>query len=178
MARLRGGTAKEPAHPARTRWVLVAAVAAVPALLLIWLVTAVVRFSAPDDTLGRGPREVPCARALEFGGARLPAGAHDTRCTVRSFQDTLYRAEFRMPRTAVRDWLERTYPQAGGPKTEFCAPESADLCLGVGFLAEAGDYAGEVPGAAQPGFGAAAARVSVEYEGPDTALVRFEAFDM
>ncbi|MFD7304843.1 hypothetical protein ACFV83_28575 [Streptomyces pharetrae] len=59
-----------------------AVVAGIPALVLIWLVTAVVRAATSDDPLARGPREVPCAEALEFGGARLPTGAYDTRCTV------------------------------------------------------------------------------------------------
>jgi hypothetical protein len=156
----------------------VAAAAALPALVLIWLVTAVVRGAAPDDRDGRGPREVACAKALEFGGARLPEGAYDTKCAVQAWQDVHYSAEFRMPRTAALDWLERTYPQAPEPRTRFCVPKSADLCLSLDFSGTTEEGAGRVPGSAYPGFGAAAARVSVEYEGAGGALVRFAAYTL
>ncbi|GKQ35880.1 hypothetical protein [Streptomyces sp. A012304] len=178
MARLRGGTAMRPAGPGRARWVLVAAAAALPALILIWLVTAVVRGATSDDRSGRGPREVACAEALEFGGATLPEEAYDTKCTVQAWQDVHYSAEFRMPRTAALDWLERTYPQAPEPRNRFCVPKSADLCLSLDFSGTTEEGAGQFPGSARPGFGAAAAQVSVEYEGADGALVRFSAFTM
>ena len=156
----------------RNRWWLVAVAAGLPALVLIWLVTAVVRAATSDDPLGRGPREVPCAEALEFGGARLPAGAYDTRCTVEVWLDTRYAAEFRMPRAELAGWLGRSYP--GAPRrTGFCPGDTTDLCVSVGFAEGGGE---RMPGEAYPGFGAHTANVLVDYEGPATALVRFSAF--
>lgn len=160
----------------RTRWGLVAAVVALPGLILVWVIVAVVRFATSDYPLGGTPEKVPCAEALAFGGARLPHGAHDAECVVQSWLDTTYQARFRMPRRDVRAWLSTTYPVGPEPKTQYCSPDSVDLCLHLGFQAGSADYAGLVPGAAGPGFGAHAADVTVTYEGPERALVRFSAF--
>ncbi|MFF7751868.1 hypothetical protein ACFZCP_22020 [Streptomyces sp. NPDC007971] len=121
-------------------------------------------------------RKVPCAEALAFGGAELPRGAYDTECTVRAWMDTDYTARFRMPKDGVGDWLRSTYPNAPEPKGEHCIPDSVDLCVHLEFQKGYADYAGQVPGASDPGFGAYALDVDVTYEGPDRALVRFSAF--
>ncbi|MFI5687297.1 hypothetical protein [Streptomyces sp. NPDC051636] len=165
-----------PVGRGRTRWGLFAAITAVPVLLVTGLVVLVAVWSRSDYPLGGAPEQVPCAEALAFGGAKPPAGAHGAHCTVQVWLDTDYVARFRMPRDGVRDWLAATYPDAPGPETEFCGQDSVDLCLDLGFTEGNGDYAGQVPGEADPGFGANAVRVEVTYEGPDTALVRFSAF--
>ncbi|MEU9992296.1 hypothetical protein AB0E10_36875 [Streptomyces sp. NPDC048045] len=121
-------------------------------------------------------RKVPCAEALAFGGAELPRGAYDTGCTVRAWMDTDYTARFRMPKDGVGDWLRTAYPHAPAPRTEHCYPDSVDLCLHLEFEKGYADYAGDVPGRSDPGFGAYALDVDVTYEGPDRALVRFSAF--
>ncbi|MGV9888717.1 hypothetical protein [Streptomyces sp. NPDC003395] len=146
------------------RWGLVAAVAALPTLLLIWLVVTVVRFMTSDYPLGGGPEQVSCDEALAFGGAGLPEGAYDTDCTVRTWLDTDYQVTFRMPRAGVADWLAHTYPGERS-RTEFCA-EGADLCLRL-------DSEGHAPPA---GSGANAVTVDVTYETTSTARVRFSAF--
>ncbi|MEU0004181.1 hypothetical protein ABZ079_07740 [Streptomyces sp. NPDC006314] len=155
---------------------MLAVLAVLPALGVVWLVAVVVRFAASDYPLGGRPEKVPCAEALGFGGAKLPDGAYDTACTGQAWLDTDYVARFRMPRDGVRDWLKTTYPDAPEPKTRFCGPDSVDLCLNLGFEQGAGDYAGRVPGRSDPGFGAYAVDIDVTYEGPDRALVRFSAF--
>ncbi|WP_330259345.1 hypothetical protein OG586_20325 [Streptomyces murinus] len=149
----------------RGRRVLLGVVAAVPALLLAWVVFAVVRLATSDCPLGGGPEKVPCAEALEFGGGKLPQGAYDTRCTVRSWLDTSYAAEFRMPRRDVGAWLAKSCPSGPAPGTELC-DDGADLCLNM-------DSEAAPPPA---GAGADAVTVNVTYEGPDRALVRFSAF--
>ncbi|POX56694.1 hypothetical protein C3489_02550 [Streptomyces sp. Ru71] len=141
-----------------------AAVAALPTLLLIWLGVAVVRFMTSDYPLGGAPEQVSCDEALAFGGAALPDGAYDTDCTVQTWLDTDYRVSFRMPRAGVADWLSRTYPGQQS-RTEFCA-EGADLCLRL-------DSDAHPPPA---GAGANAVTVDVTYESAGTAQVRFSAF--
>ncbi|MFH8775435.1 hypothetical protein [Streptomyces sp. NPDC017958] len=148
-----------------TRWGLFALVGALPALVVVWLAVAVVRFATSDYPLGGGPEKVPCAEALDFGGAKLPKGAYDTECTVQAWLDTDYDASFRMPRADVRDWLKATYPKGPAPGTEYC-DEGADLCLNL-------DSEDHKPPA---GVYANAVTVNVTYEGPDTARVRFSAF--
>ncbi|MEU3843410.1 hypothetical protein AB0E88_25630 [Streptomyces sp. NPDC028635] len=148
----------------RYRWGLVAAVAVLPTLLLIWLVVAVVRFMTSDYPLGGGPEKASCDEALAFGGAALPDGAHDTDCTVQTWLDTDYRVTFRMPRDGVVEWLRRTYP-AERPRTDFC-DEGADLCLHL-------NSEDHPPPA---GAGANAVTVDVTYESTSTARVRFSAF--
>lgn len=150
----------------RSRWGLVAALAAVPVLILGLFGWMVVSAAVSDDFLGGGPEKVPCAEALAFGGARLPQGAQQVgACEVMAWQDTHYSAEFRMPRARVRDWLADTYPYAPEPDTEFCF-DDADLCLELDFAMEHSD----------PEVAAHAVQVYVTYEGTDTARVRFSAF--
>ncbi|MFD0250325.1 hypothetical protein ACFVGX_05365 [Streptomyces sp. NPDC127113] len=166
----------------RTRWWRVAALVAVPALILLPLLVAFVGivFSESDERgeggrggsgqneSGRTEEQVPCSEALAFGGAVLPAGARPTgACTVQGFQDIHYSAAFHMPRTGVQDWLIHTYPDAPAPGTESCLGADADLCLDLG--PERG-----LPGGAD----AHAVRVRVVYEDAKTALVRFTAFTM
>ncbi|MEW2622784.1 hypothetical protein [Streptomyces sp. NPDC048106] len=114
----------------RTRWGLPAAILVVPALVLVWVVVAVVGFATSDYPLGGAPEKVPCAEALDFGGGKLPKGAYDTRCTVQTWLDTSYHAEFRMPRARVRAWLSDTYPYGPQPGTDLC-DEAAHLCLNM-----------------------------------------------
>jgi hypothetical protein len=105
--------------------------------------------------------EAPCAEALAFAGGTLPSGATDARCTVQSWQDTYYQADFRMPRGEVADWTARNWP-ALKTRTEFCHPESAALCGSTDST----------------GGQAHALNITVIYEGADTARVRVEAFTM
>ena len=86
----------------RSRWGLFAVIAALPALVVVWLVVLVVKFATSDYPLG----------------------------TVQAWMDTDYEATFRMPRAGVRDWLTGTYPKGPAPGTELCA-EGADLCLNL-----------------------------------------------
>ncbi|MCF2129732.1 hypothetical protein L1I79_25370 [Strepomyces sp. STD 3.1] len=154
-----------------------AAVVAVPALILLPFLIAFVGFvfSESDDRGGGGRDEggrtseqVPCSEALAFGGAALPADARPTgACTVQGFQDIHYSAAFRMPCTGVQDWLIHTYPDAPEPGTESCVGAEADLCLDL--VHEQGLPAG---------VDAHAVRVRVVHEDAGTALVRFTAFTM
>ncbi|MFG3202147.1 hypothetical protein [Streptomyces sp. NPDC048192] len=153
------------AERGRTRWGTVAAILALPALILGCLAVMAVRFATSDHPLGGAPEKVPCAEALAFGGARLPDGAFEGRCTVRTWLDTDYEAEFRLPRTELWSWLRRTYPQAPAPDTGFCVGGGADFCVDM-------DSAATVP----PGIDANAVQIDVTYEGPRQALVRFSAF--
>ncbi|WP_018569020.1 hypothetical protein [Streptomyces sp. PsTaAH-124] len=167
-------------------WWPLAAVLGAPlaaALAALGVLAAAAAGEARDEP--GGPRQADCAEALAFGGARLPAGAHDARCTVRTWLDTEYEAVFRMPRRDVRGRLRATYPDAPESGTASCVPDSAGppgsadpagLCLDLGLTEGDGNRAGRVPGSADPGFGAAAVQVAVVYEGPDQALVTFTAF--
>ncbi|MFJ8546923.1 hypothetical protein ACIRFH_34110 [Streptomyces sp. NPDC093586] len=162
-----GGASGARARPGRTGWWLLAALVTLPALVLLpsLVVLAAVVLSDDEYPRGGGPEQVPCAKALRFGGAALPdVAAPAGECTRQSWQDVHYGAVFRMPRTGVRDWLTRTYPDAPAPRTEFC-PDEADLCLGLGH--EQG-----LPS----GVDADSVQVDVVYEDGGTALVRFSAF--
>ncbi|MFF1484696.1 hypothetical protein ACIGZH_03905 [Streptomyces sp. NPDC058319] len=185
MARGPGAAAGRNGTRGRLWWP-VAAVLAVPIVMALAALGVLVAAAAGEARDEPGdPRQADCAEALAFGGARLPAGAHDARCTVRTWLDTEYEAVFRMPRRDVRGWLRATYPDAPESGTASCVPDSAgpagpagpaDLCLDLGLTEGDGNHAGRVPGSAAPGFGAAAVQVEVVYEGPDRALVTFTAF--
>jgi hypothetical protein len=138
---------------------------ALPGLLLAGLVTVLIYYLTSDYPLDGGPEKVPCAEALEFGGAKLPKGAHGGRCTVRVWLDTSYLADFRMPRADVPKWLADTYPAGPGPGTEFC-DDGADLCLNL-------DSAHASP---PPGAAADAVTVNVTYENAGTARILVSAF--
>lgn len=152
----------------RTKWWIVAAITAVPGLLLVGFVALVAMWVVTDDELSRsGPENVPCADALRFGGAALPAGAHVVgACQVQGFQDIHYSAAFRMPRAEVRAWLTATYPDAKAPETQFCGGSGVDLCLDVDLVGS------------DPPVDAHAVQVDVLYEDAGTALVRFAAFTL
>ncbi|MFF9409195.1 hypothetical protein ACF1B0_27295 [Streptomyces anandii] len=171
MSRTRTGRAGQPgaegAPRGRTRWWLVAAVAVLPAMVLLPFLVAFAGmiFSHSEYPLGGGPKAVSCTRALAFGGAALPDGATPVGgCVERSRQDVSYSADFRMPRAAVRDWLHRTYPDAPAPGTGFC-DDDADLCLELSRTRGLPE-----------GVGADAVQVNVTYEEAGTALVDFAAF--
>ncbi|MFF0963700.1 hypothetical protein ACWDQO_04010 [Streptomyces sp. NPDC003703] len=194
MVRGPGAAAGRGGARGRLWWPLAAVLAApvAAALAALGVLAAAAAGEARDEP--GGPRQADCAEALAFGGARLPAGAHDARCTVRTWLDTEYEAVFRMPRRDVRGWLRATYPDAPESGTASCVPDSAGspgsagpsrsagsadpagLCLDLGLTEGDGNRAGRVPGSADPGFGAAAVQVAVVYEGPDQALVTFTAF--
>ncbi|MEU3557641.1 hypothetical protein [Streptomyces fragilis] len=152
------------------RVVLIALAAALgcAALAAAWYAGAAA--DAPDDRDARDARdardqrgataqEAPCAEALAFAGGTLPSGATDARCTVQTWLDTHYRADFRMPRAEVADWTARNWP-AIETRTEFCHPESAALCASTDST----------------GGRAHALNVTVTYEDAGTARVRLEAF--
>ncbi|MGW2614692.1 hypothetical protein [Streptomyces sp. NPDC001500] len=168
----RPGTAVEAAGRAagargRTRWGVVAAILALPVLLVAGLLvlTAVRVLSDDGDADGTRLRNVECAEALAFGGAGLPAGVRDARCTVQSWLDTNYQADFRMPRAGVDAWLKDAYPEApgpGGPGTLACS-HGYDYCFQL-----------DVTG--RPGAGAHYVGVNVRYVDAETARVRYSAF--
>ncbi|MDR6976441.1 Tfp pilus assembly protein PilX [Streptomyces sp. 3330] len=165
--RSRVGVPRGPEPRGRTRWGVVAAVLALPVLLVAGLlVLTVVRVLTDDEeTDGTRLKKVPCAEALAFGGAALPAGARDAECTVQSWLDTNYQAEFRMPRAGVGPWLTAAYPDApgaGGPGTQACA-HGSDHCFQL-----------DVTG--RPGTEAYYVDVTVTYENAETARVRYSAF--
>ncbi|OQR63742.1 hypothetical protein B6E66_12415 [Streptomyces maremycinicus] len=168
MANGRSGAGVPPGPRARgrTRWGLVAAILALPVLLVVGLVVLVGVWLLTDDEEVDGTRlkKVPCAEALAFGGAELPAGTRDADCTVQSWLDTNYQAEFRMPRAGVSAWLAQAYPEApppGGPGTEAC--HGVDYCFQI-------DVTGH------PGAQAYVVNVNVTYENAETARVRYSAF--
>ncbi|MDX5569717.1 hypothetical protein PYK79_49455, partial [Streptomyces sp. ID05-04B] len=150
-----------------TRWGLVAAILALPVLLVAGLLVLVGIWVLTDDAEADGTRlkDVPCAEALAFGGAGLPADVRDAKCTVQSWLDTDYQADFRMPRGSVRAWLTDAYPEApgpGGPGTEAC---------GAGV-----DYCFQLDVTGRPGVDAYYVNVNVTYENAETARVRYSAF--
>ncbi|MEU4872641.1 hypothetical protein [Streptomyces sp. NPDC021608] len=167
-----GGTAGEAAGRAapaggRTRWGVVAAILALPVFLVAGLLALIAVWALGDDaeTDGTRLRNVDCAEALAFGGADLPAGVRDARCTVQSWLDTNYQADFRMPRAGVDAWLKDAYPGApgpGGPGTATCGQDAA-RCFQL-----------DVTG--RPGTEAYYVDVSVTYENAETARVRYSAF--
>ncbi|SMF71714.1 hypothetical protein [Streptomyces sp. Amel2xC10] len=120
--------------------------------------------SAEEDP-ARGPVPVPCAEALAFGGAELPVGAEGAKCRMQSALDTLYEADFRMPREDVWAWVTATYPEApepGGPGTPACA-QGVDHCFQL-------DVSG------RPATDAHVVDLAVTYVNAGTARVRFSAF--
>ncbi|GGJ49842.1 hypothetical protein [Streptomyces brasiliensis] len=165
MAGVRGGTAGARAGRGRTRWGVFAVVMALPTLLVAGVAAVAIWFMTSDYPLGGEPEDVPCAEALDFGGAKLPKGAYDGQCTVQTWLDTDYHAAFRMPRADVRKWLADTYPEAPEPGTDLCDTD-ADLCLNLNT-----QYATPPDGA-----GADAVTVNVTYEDAGTAVVFFSAF--
>ncbi|MGW7523270.1 hypothetical protein [Streptomyces sp. NPDC054783] len=143
---------------------MVAAILALPVLIMAGSAVMVVRFATSDYPLGGAPEKAPCAEALDFGGAKLPHGAFEDACTVQTWMDTDYRAEFRMPRAQLWAWLRHTYPGAPEPDTDLCS-YGADFCVNM-------NSQDTVP----PGIAANAVEIDVTYEGPDQALVRFTAY--
>ncbi|MBG0853634.1 hypothetical protein I2W78_17720 [Streptomyces spinoverrucosus] len=160
-------TAVQGAPRGRTRWGIFAAVAALPGLIVVLLVGAMLAFVLTDDEeIGRYAAEnADCAEALGFGGAALPAGVEAESCTVAHGIDTAYTAVFRMPRADFRAWLADTYPDAPAPRTE-CADADAELCVDLGV------YTGGLP----KGVEAHGVHMDVDHEGTETAQVRFSAF--
>ncbi|MEU5280384.1 hypothetical protein AB0G87_28680 [Streptomyces asoensis] len=160
------GVPAPPPLPGRTRWGVVAAILALPVLLVAGLLVLIGVWVLSDDeeTDGTRLKEVPCAEALAFGGARMPAGAEDATCTVQSWLDTNYQADFRVPRAGVSAWLADAYPEApppGGPGTQAC--HGVDYCFQL-------DVTGH------PGAQAYVVNVNVTYENAETARVRYSAF--
>ncbi|MBN0049075.1 hypothetical protein JS756_34345 [Streptomyces actuosus] len=142
-----------------------AAILALPLLILAGLAALAVLFLISDDALGGSSEKVPCADALAFGGARLPAGAYDADCRVESWLDTHYAGTFRMPRAEVRGRLTGLSPQGAEPGTAGC-DHGVDLCL------ELGVENGGLPAGAE----AHAVTANVTYEDATTARVRWSAF--
>ncbi|MGW0602641.1 hypothetical protein [Streptomyces sp. NPDC002644] len=128
------------------------AAAAVAAVWYLWAAA-----DALEDATST--QEAPCAEALAFAGGTLPSGATDAECTVRRWMDTLYEADFRMPRAEVADWTARNWPalETGGVS---CHPESAALCGSTD----------------SPGGQAHALNITSTYEDAGTARVHLEAF--
>ncbi|MEU2302648.1 hypothetical protein [Streptomyces antibioticus] len=146
------------------RWGVVAAALASAAVVAVGM-PVLAGMPAAEEDPARGPVPVSCAEALAFGGARLPAGARDAECSVQSAMDTLYQADFRMPREDVWTWVADTYPDApepGGPGTLACL-KGVDHCFQL-----------DVNG--RPGTDAYYVDLAVTYVNAETARVRFSAF--
>lgn len=161
------GAPAPPLLPGRTRWGVVAAILALPVLLVAGLLVLIGVWVLSDDeeTDGTRLKEVPCAEALAFGGARMPEGAGDAKCTVQSWLDTNYQADFRVPRAGFDSWLEDAYPQApapGGPGTQACAHGS--------------DYCFQLDVSGRPGTDAWYVNMDVTYVNAETVRVRYSAF--
>ncbi|MBL1096095.1 hypothetical protein [Streptomyces coffeae] len=130
------------------------------ALLLggaLWLVLSVVLDDPLDNTA-----ETSCSGAMSFAGGELPEGVTDEHCTERSWQDVTMEGSFRMPRADVAGWLDSSFPGSRERASSSSASCDGDLCLHIEPL----------PMDAE----AAAADITVVYEGGDTALVHFSAF--
>ncbi|WP_314221850.1 hypothetical protein [Streptomyces zaehneri] len=161
------GVLPGPRPRGRTRWGLVAAILALPVLLVVGLLVLAGVWLLTDDEEVDGTRlkKVPCAEAMAFGGAELPAGAEDASCTVQSWLDTNYQADFRMPRADFDAWLTNTYPEvteSGGPGTQTCVPGS-DYCLQLDVTEH-------------PGADAYYVNVNATYVNAETVRVRYSAF--
>ncbi|MGW1722410.1 hypothetical protein ACWCQK_05645 [Streptomyces sp. NPDC002306] len=123
--------------------------------------------SSSDDPPGT-VSEAGCDEALEFAGASLPAGASAAKCTSYTWGGQAYDGSFRMPRSAVTEWLATSFPTAEHPAS--CAAygeEDVDVCAFVRNDPDDGHTTGAYD-----------VDVSVHYEGGpagDTALVTFEA---
>ncbi|MFK4103853.1 hypothetical protein ACI2L1_27985 [Streptomyces sp. NPDC019531] len=153
-------TTPEQVVPGRTRWGVVAAILAVPTLVVAGLIALLVAWLFTDDSTDTGLRTTSCTRALAYGGAKTPAGAHDAACELRAGLIPRYEAAFRMPRDGVHQWLAASYPGAPEPRTSQCGGGAVDECLDL----DGGDTA------------AAVVRVEVTYDGPIWSRVRFVAF--
>ncbi|WP_328748991.1 hypothetical protein OHT57_26460 [Streptomyces sp. NBC_00285] len=114
------GTAAEQTVRGRTRWGVLAAILAVPTLVVAGLIALLVAWLFTDDSVDSGFRSVSCAKALSYGGAQLPDGAYDTACSQQAGQKPRYEVLFRMPRDGVRDWLTATYPDATALRADQC----------------------------------------------------------
>ncbi|MFJ3643952.1 hypothetical protein ACIPRD_30015 [Streptomyces sp. NPDC090108] len=171
------GTVTEPRGRGRAGRAMVILALVTPLLAGVGAVVAVAAWWLWDDTPDAPrPAAVPCAEALAYGGARLPAGARDAHCTVLSWQDTEYDARFRVSREGLRTWLKATYPDAPEPSGSSC-DHPRDRCLDLDFRrGDGGRYAGRVPGRSLPGFGAYAATVEVRFGRAGDAEVSFSAF--
>ncbi|MFD9321172.1 hypothetical protein ACFWDQ_26495 [Streptomyces sp. NPDC060053] len=161
------GVSAGPGPRGRTRWGVVAAVLALPALLVGGLLVLIAVWLLTDDEEVDGARlkKVPCAEALAFGGAELPTGAEDAECTVQSWLDTNYQADFRMPRAGFDAWLADTYPEApsaGGPGAQTCVQGS--------------DYCFQLDVTEHPGAEAYYVDVNVMNVNAETVRVRYSAF--
>ncbi|MCX5255637.1 hypothetical protein OOK27_16075 [Streptomyces canus] len=162
MTQAQTETVPEQIRPGRTRWGMFTAILAVPTLVVAGLIALLVAWLFTDDSVDTGVRTASCAEALAFGGAKLPTGAYDARCTIQAGQDTRYEAGFRMPRDEVREWLTATYPDGPRLRTEQCGSYSVDECLNRG------------PVAGQ----SSSVQVEVTYDGPNWSEVRFVAFTL
>ncbi|MBP2400708.1 hypothetical protein [Streptomyces syringium] len=114
----------------------------------------------------RPPHAVSCAKALAYIGWKLPEHTRDHQCveSVDAFSSNMS-GTFRMPRTDARPWL------ASLPGNRFrTAGAEADGVL----VTEDGLHLGVVK-PRHPKVDEA--RVTVRFEGKDTALVSFETFD-
>jgi len=127
----------------------------------VWGIT----YASSDDPLDTVSK-VDCGEAMRFAGASMPEGASEQDCTSYSSKDQSYEGTFRMPRSAVEEWLASAFPDAERP-----ASCDGDLCAIV-----RNDPSDE--NADKNTSGVYDVDVSVRYEGGsagDTALVTFDA---
>ncbi|MDQ0762590.1 hypothetical protein [Streptomyces canus] len=155
-------TPVEESVPGRTRWGVFIAILAVPTLVVAALIALLVAWLFTDDSVDPGVRKVSCAEALDFGGARLPAGARDPGCHVEAGPEPRFEASFRMRTDEVGAWLAATYPDEPALRTKQCGSRWIDACLNVGPVA--GQHA--------------AVQVEVVHDGPHWSDVRFVAFTL
>lgn len=125
-------TVMEQNERGSTRWGVFLAILAVPTLVVAALIALLVAWLFTDDSADEGAREVSCARALAFGGAKLPAGARDAGCRLEAGQKTRYEASFRLRTDEVDDWVAATYPDGPALRTKQCGSGGIDACLNRG----------------------------------------------
>jgi hypothetical protein len=144
-----------------TRWGVVLGILVLPTLVAAGALVLLGLWLFTDDSVSTGVAEAPCKQALAYGGAKVPKGAYDTLCEVRSDSNTRYTASFRMPSDEVGGWLTTTYPGAPEPRDRHCSESVIDRCLDL----DPGDI-----------FGVdAAVRLEFRDDGPGWTQVRFSA---
>ncbi|MFF3764995.1 hypothetical protein ACFYYR_13040 [Streptomyces sp. NPDC001922] len=139
-----------------------AAAAAAVVALATWYVVDTVR-EVDQDLDHRIARKVPCTEGMRFAGLDgLPPGARDSRCRMLSGIDTLYDVRFRIPRTDLTAWLERTYPHTK-LTADACLQHKADACAQFSPAPASGAKAHVID-------------LNVTYESGNSARVRFAPF--
>ncbi|MFC0598053.1 hypothetical protein [Streptomyces palmae] len=138
------------------KWLVLGPTAVIVAGAL-WFIAAFVLGDPLDNT-----SEVPCSKVASFAGGKLPEERTDEHCTERSALDVQMRGSFRMPRAAVTEWLDTSFP--GSRKHDLSRFSSCECDMDLDI---------QTPPA---GARAAAVQITIVYENADTASVDLLAF--